>query len=373
MAGGQVRPPRRVDVVVADPFLDRVTVVAVRAVTADDDEHRRLVSDLVEQCESLVLVTDGRCPYQPAELDLLRAACDQGKGVFLAVTHADENAAWPAVVRANQHTLARGFPDLVLRPWHPVVRSTGNLPELRHGVLAWARAQRQPVARRADPIRIALDAFDSGWRELLRNEVDAARQSAGECAAAELARLRERLTLVGFGVTDLERTLRSLSATLAWQTHGAVDQLISRVLGRVLAEAPDASVLSRVAVALQRDVAERCCGHATCFRSLRVTGTAVAAIATSREGVSVTDGHATTAVLPPLGIGLTPNCLPMLRALAVDEDADRAAVRVRAWMDRAVRAVEVELGLELSRQFTYLGQAAADLIGDGLDHDLLLV
>jgi hypothetical protein len=42
-------------------------------------------------------------------------------------------------------------------------------------------------------------------------------------------------------------------------------------------------------------------------------------------------------------------------------------------MDRAVRAVEVELGLELSRQFTYLGQAAADLIGDGLDHDLLLV
>ena len=53
--------------------------------------------------------------------------------------------------------------------------------------------------------------------------------------------------------------------------------------------------------------------------------------------------------------------------------ASGAGEREQAWVARAVDSLERELDRELSRQFTYLGQATSDLIADGLDHDLLLV
>jgi hypothetical protein len=361
---GPPRPLRRVELALSDPLLERVTLVGVRATPA---HQSRLVADLVRQCESIILVTDGRGPYQPAEIDLLRCASELGRGVFFAVTHADEDDSWPRVVRDNQMTLARSLPELALLPWHTVSRSGASVLELRDSVLAWSRDRRRPRRRRAPAIRIAPNAAESGWRDVLRVEVERAHRRAVACVEREMAHLRARIADNRLCVEELGRRLRTLSVALAIEARAAVDAAVDTVLRRVLACPPGIDVLDRVSVALQRDVAERCCGATTCLRALRITGTAAAAIATAREAVAGGSllPDRTTGVLPPLSIGLTTNCVPMMRGTRVQGTT--------AWVARAVDSLERELDRELSRQFTYLGQATSDLIADGLDHDLLLV
>jgi hypothetical protein len=242
---------------------------------------------------------------------------------------------------------------------------------------------------------VAPEAAESGWREWLRIEVERAHRGVAECAEREMTWLR---ALAADGRLDVEEfglRLRSLSNALAAETRRSVDAVIETVLCRVLVRPPDREVLDRVGVVLQRDVAERCCGSTTCIRALRVTGTAAAAIATAREAVASGGllSDRTSGVLPPLSIDLTANCVPMLRGRAgttsgsapagtsastsastsVSTSASGAGEREQAWVARAVDSLERELDRELSRQFTYLGQATSDLIADGLDHDLLLV
>ncbi len=368
---GPPRPLRRVELSLPDSLLDRVTLVGVRAVPADRGPHAHLVADLVRQCESVILVSDGRGPFQPAEIDLLRQASELGKGVFLAVTHANEHGTWADVVLRNQNTLARQLPELALRAWHPVTRSGTSMLELRDSVLAWSRDRRRPAPRRAPAIRVAPGAADTGWRDVLRVEVERAHGAALACAERELGQLR---TLAGNGrlrVEQLDRRLASLSRTVAAQVRRAVETALDGVLRTVLLSPPDAGALERVAVVLQRDVAERCCANTTCVRALRVTGTAAAVVATAREALDIGDLTSAGGVLPPLWIGLTSNCLPMLRSPA-STGVDQVS-RESVWVCRALESLSRELERELSRQFTYLGQATSDLIVDGLDHDLLLV
>jgi hypothetical protein len=362
----EVATARRRTLELGDPLLGRMTLVATRATTANDGTRHRLVDELVRRCPALILVTDGRQPYQPAELDLVDLATELGRCVFLAVSRAYDANNWPDVVWANQTTLARRFPQLALRSWHLVGRPEPDLADLRGELLDWAKVHAAPPPRRLPAIRVASDAVESNWRDVLRVQVDTACLRAKTCGARELARLRRLADVGQLGIEELGRGLQQLSLTLATEVHLAVDRVVDTVLQRVLAEPPDDRVLERVALSLQRDVAERCGGASACFRALQVTGTAVAAVATSRHAVAglVAHSDAHRGVLPPLGIGLTAN-----RPAAPDSPG----LRERAWVDRAIAAVDAELDRELSRQFTFLGQATADLIADGLDHDLLLV
>jgi hypothetical protein len=166
--------------------------------------------------------------------------------------------------------------------------------------------------------------------------------------------------VAGFG-----ECLNQFSANLAQRARRAVDEALATVLRRVLLSPPDADVLGRIGAALRHDLAERCCGSRTAMRALRITGTAAVAIATTRDP----GAPAGAGVLPPLSIGLTANCVPMTAA-TLDDDG---AARESAWIARAIATLATELDRELAWQFTLLGQAVADLILDGLDHDLLLI
>jgi hypothetical protein len=77
--------------------------------------------------------------------------------------------------------------------------------------------------------------------------------------------------------------------------------------------------------------------------------------------------HAVTSdvVVPPLGLCMTANCLPLLRAAHNDDAA--------GWVSRAIDALEVALGRELAEQFGELYQSIVELVAEGFDHDLLLV
>jgi hypothetical protein len=202
--------------------------------------------------------------------------------------------------------------------------------------------------------------------------VDTAAGNAKACVRRELGRLQGLAGADQLGIVELGRGLQRLSLTLAAEVQLAVDEAVDTVLRRILLEPPDGPTLERVARCLRRDVAERCCGYQTCYRALRVTATAAAAVATSHQPVAGLAAHADPpgGVLPPLGIGLTGNCPSWPPDLAGPGLVGPAE---RSWVDRALDAVAGELDRELSRQFTFLGQAAADLIADSLDHDLLLI
>lgn len=128
----------RVEAVVADQILDRLTILAARLVP-EGDPHHQLPYDLVARADRVVLVSDGRRPYEECELQLLRAANDRGLPVLLAATHCDESALWPDVVLANQVRLARSVPDLAFHPWYPIDECRSDLRDGLHAACGGVR------------------------------------------------------------------------------------------------------------------------------------------------------------------------------------------------------------------------------------------
>jgi hypothetical protein len=257
--------------------------------------------------------------------------------------------------------------------------------------IAPAPAVTAGAERRDPPVRVAADAAGSGWAALLATEVDQARERVGRFLDRELIALRRAVAPPsgrpgvveppapadpGAAAGPAERLgtgLQALSVALAAEVRAAVGGVLAAVLGRVLVAPSDPSTLTRVRAVLRDDVAERCSGLAVCYRALRVTATGAAAVATSREPVASLAAHAehaehADAVLPPLGVGLTTNCLPVVRALA-----SGSALGERDWVNRAVASLAPVLGLELDHQFGALRAAIEDLVAEGLDHDMLLI
>ncbi len=384
-SGGADRPPQRVDAVLADPLLDGLVVLATRAHFRRDPSQRRLSHELLERSGCLVLVSDGRYPFEPAEVDLVQAAHARGLAVFVALTHVDEHATWPQVVCANQAKLVRRAPDLALHSWYPLTRTGAGVADLRRAIAAWAGEHREHADRwrKLPVIRLAVDAAASAWYQQLCAGIDAAHRRVLDTAGHELPRLRDRLDQAtsdaaapgaaapGVGVAErLEIGLQALSVMLAAELRRGVDGVLDAVLSRVLAHPLDPPALARVRRALRQDLSQRCCERSTCFRILRITGSGAAALSSSPEPVAVLAAHQDEAgiVLPPLGIGLTVHCHPMISAAGAHR-----RTWLRAWIARAVTAVEAELARELAGQFRNLRLAVVDLVSEGLDHDLLLV
>jgi hypothetical protein len=78
--------------------------------------------------------------------------------------------------------------------------------------------------------------------------------------------------------------------------------------------------------------------------------------------------RANTAVLPPLGIGLSASCYQLWRN---EEKSDQD--RARAWLQLAVRGTELELQRLLAERFDAVHLAVFSLVAEAVDHGLLLV
>ena len=157
-------------------------------------------------------------------------------------------------------------------------------------------------------------------------------------------------------------------------------------------------VRRRVGVAVRRDFAEH-----ELARVLLITNTGgVASVAGAAAVASLAAYHsdAVRAVLPPLGLGLSGACYqywaargpasPGLRSEATREGgasqapwparAERApaggdrsdAGHARAWLQRALRGVELELLADVSRRFEAIRDALGALLTEAVDHGILL-
>jgi len=375
--------PRRLELTLPDALLDHVRILAARTVTADDESHHTMVLELLEQSAALILVTDGRTAYQPAELELLRSAAARNRAVFLVVTHADETGAWPEVVLANQESLARHLPRLAFEPWYPLGPRRSGVAELRRALVSWAAAECSRHGAVVTPsmpvVRVSPQAGESGWAQVLENGVGSARSELERYLVNCLAETRAScLSLPADELTTaLDSALQLMSVDLARQLRLAVDRVVGSVLDRVLLVSAGPAALARIRAALHREIADEEGTGQDYYRAILVTTTAAAATITVTSPLDGLDAHAYEpdgAILPPLGIGLTSNCLPLWHTRSDDSpESPESPERALRWGQRALDDVEMEVLREVARQFGQLSEAITVLIAEGIDHDFLLL
>jgi hypothetical protein len=367
---------RRVELCLPDPLLNHVCLIAVRAVPAAEATDRARVSELVQRCAALILVTDGGAPVQPAELDLLRVAAARQRPCFLVVAHADPDS-WADVVKANQQILARRMPQLAFERWYVLRSRRSAITDLRRAMIAWAGTPRAAgVASRL--IRVGPDAATSGWAQLLDAEVAHARDWLQRDAEHRLAQLRagwpDRTALAGTDpgatlVALLDRQLQAFSVALADRLREAVDAILAAVLPLVLADPPDPGRHARIRAALRREIADAESDESDCYRAMLVTSAATAMVVTVPRQLTGMAAHGyriAEAILPPLGVGLTSSCV----SPGYDHVAGLADAQ---WVRQAIDAIEVELCRELDRQLGQFAAVVSALVTAGIEHGTLLV
>jgi hypothetical protein len=230
----------------------------------------------------------------------------------------------------------------------------------------------------------APDSHESGWEELLNQVTRAAAQSVRQRLAIELANIHLRCVqdiVFGSGCAGLPSTLdqelHALSVTGTYEIDAAITEILRQVLARVLTQPPYEPILGRVAAALRRRLEE---DGPELDRVMLITSTGgvamvsgpgalgcLGAYETYAAGAGAGD-RANTAVLPPLGIGLSASCYQLWRN---EEKSDQD--RARSWLQLAVRGTELELQRLLAERFDAVHLVVFSLVAEAVDHGLLLV
>jgi hypothetical protein len=365
------RPPRRVEFSLPAPALTGFAVVGAPAGGAFGPAYNRILLDAAARGGALLFTLDAPVPPGQAELEFLVAAGQSAATPFFACWAGDS-----ARMAAYRDAVVCRVPRFAEAPWFPVPAGSGA-GDLRQALVRWAATAHAPggTARRRVPT--AVDGRESGWAELLDRAVEAAQQGVGQALEVELAGIHARCgqeVVFGGGCAGmpaaLDREMHALSLSVAEQVDAAITEIIRQVLGHVLddAEPPPDDVLGRVAAALRQRVEE---DGPDLSRVLLVTSTsgAVAAVAGAPAAGALAAYHSATwpAVLPPLGVGVSASCYQRWR----DEKAD--ADTARGWLRDAVHGTELALRPVLAERFDVVHQVVAGLVGDAVDHGLLLV
>lgn len=375
------RPPRRVELSLPAPALTGFALVGAPAGGAFGPAYNRILLDAAARGGALLFTLDAPVPPGQAELEFLVAAGRSAATPFFACwagTAAGTAPGGEVVARmaAYRDAVVCRVPRFAEAPWFAVTAGSGAL-DLRQALAKWA-ASAQPTggtARRRVPT--AVDGRESGWAELLDRAVEAARQVVWQALEAELAGVHARCgqeVVFGGGCAGmpaaLDREMHALSLSVAEQVDAAITGIIRQVLGHVLddAEPPPGDVLGRVAGALRQRVEE---DGPDLSRVLLVTSTsgAVAAVAGAPAAGALVAYQSGTwsGALPPLGVGVSASCYQRWR----DEKAD--ADTARGWLRDAVRGTELALRPVLAERFDVVHQVLTGLVGDAVDHGLLLV
>jgi hypothetical protein len=147
-----------------------------------------------------------------------------------------------------------------------------------------------------------------------------------------------------------------------------VASVVHEVLQRVLGAEPTEDVRRRVVTAVRRGLAED--PDADLARVLLVTSTGGVAVVSGREALLALPGYATetdASILPPVGLATSGGCYVLWHS-PVDPDVAKA----RSWLQRVTRAVELELLREVERRFEAVHRSLGALVGETVDHGILL-
>jgi len=391
------RPPRRVEVSLPAPLLAESTLVVAPPTGAFGPAYARIVLEAAERGGAMLLVAAAPTPLGEPELDLAVQAVERGIAVFLALTQApegDERAEVLRVARAEAEQHAMALAELV---WYAIdagpeidepVSAVGvGVTELREGIQRWAademrrRSQRASMAPRSGPIRVSADGPESGWEQMLSQEIKWRCHAVWQRVAIELAHIHLRGVhelIFGAGCAGLpyalDRDLHSLSIFATRQLDTAVGALVERLLPAVLARAPDEAALRLIGATLRRTLDDDLPEGRTRDRILLVTSTSGLAVVSGTGAEVNLPSYLTTptgplvGVVPPIGVALTGGCYLYWRDPA-HADVDKC----RYWLQRVVREVESELRRELELRFQELRKGVVALVQDAFEHGIVLI
>ncbi|MEV7230258.1 hypothetical protein AB0M79_25045 [Polymorphospora sp. NPDC051019] len=379
--GLRTRPPRRIEVSLPDPLLRHFTLVDAPDTDDLDAAGTRLLLDVAARGALLFVLPAARQPDRP-EIALLAGAARAGVPVLFVVTPAPDPAVAPdGGAAAQRSAVLAAVPALAGAPWFAVDPAGADPADLRRALVEWAgvtdlrRGADRPPAPATGAVRVVADVPDADWAAWLDRLVRSAAHLARQRLAVELAGIHLRCLrdiVAGAGPAGLpdrfDRELHALSV-LATATADAELARIVEETARRLFDRTDRDVRHRLAVAVRRGLADDPAASGL-ERVLLVTTTAGVATVTGPAAVAALQAYpapAGPAVLPPFGLALSAGCYGHWRNPA---NADPA--RARAWLQRAVRAVELELLAETSRRYGAAGRSLTLVTTEALDHGILL-
>ncbi|MEU8020907.1 hypothetical protein AB0B88_01675 [Micromonospora haikouensis] len=408
------RPPRRVELTVAEPLLRRFAVVDTPDTGTLGLAGGRLLLDAVGRAGALLFVIAADQAFTAAERHLLAEVAGSSAEVFVVVTPGLSGWAAPpapadspeptgppelaelagpselagpvdpagAVVAAHRAALLAAVPGLARARWHPA--RPDDIDALRRAIVGWAadeglrRGSAQPPeppgAHDRVPVLPGAEATD--WAGQLERQARSCAQRIRQDVALELADTHLRVVqeiVFGVGCAGLpqllDRELEALSllatALCDRAVRGICDDAAERVLGGPVSD----GVRRRIVEAVRFGLDDHSAGRGL-DRVLLVTSTAAVA---ELAGLGAADalrgypGAERAEVLPPVAVALSGPCWQRWRGPGNDDPGG-----ARAWAQRALREVELELTREVSRRFEAVRLSLTTVLADALDHGILL-
>ncbi|MER7334931.1 MULTISPECIES: hypothetical protein [unclassified Micromonospora] len=404
------RPPRRVELSVPEPLLRHFSLVDTPDTGALGTAGTRLLLDAVGRSGAVLFVIAADQAFTAVELNLLAEVARARVEVFFAVTPGA--AGWSPVsdvpastegtgasvapvgsgaapapvdpvaitVEAHRAALLAAVPGLARARWFAA--ADGDGADLRRALVGWAadeglwRASADPPVLPGAHGRVPVAADPGNWSERLDGQARSWAQRIRQHLALELANAHLRVVqeiVFGVGCAGLpqllDREMEALSLLATAQCDHAVNRLVEDAAGRVLGAPLSAGVRRRLSFAVRWGLADHPAGHEL-DRVLLVTSTGGVAGLTgagATDALASCPGAEREEVLPPVAVALSGGCWQHWRSPG-NHDPNAA----RAWAQRALREIELELAREVSRRLEVVRLSLDGVLSDAVDHGILL-
>ncbi|NJP32114.1 hypothetical protein HCJ94_09020 [Micromonospora sp. HSS6-12] len=407
------RPPRRVELCVSEPLLRHFALVDTPDTGSLGVPGGRVLLEAAGRAGAVLFVIAADQAFTAAELHLLADLAAARVEVFFAVTPgaggwcppdggsttedtgasvraADAGSTGPSAVApvdpaavtvaAHRAALLAAVPGLARARWFPV--SPGDADDLRRGLVGWAADEGLRRASATPPVlpgahgRVPVLPEPGPWSDQLDRRARSAARRIRQHLALELANIHLRVVqeiVFGVGCAGLphllDREMEALSLLATAQCDQAVRTMVDEAAGRVFGAPLAPGVRRRIANAVRWGVADHRSGEEL-DRVLLVTSTGGVAGLTGAGAIDALTGYPgglRDEVLPPVAVALSGGCWQHWRSPGNDDP--NAA---RAWAQRALREVELELTREVTRRFEVIRLSLDAVLSDAVDHGILL-
>ncbi|WBB70663.1 hypothetical protein [Micromonospora sp. WMMD812] len=406
------RPPRRVELAMPEPLLRHFNLVDTPDTGALGVAGARVLIEAAGRAGCLLFVIAADQAFTAAELSLLAEVAQTPVAVCFAVTPGPTGWAGPdstartedagasvppsgagspspgptvdpvvVTVEAHRAALLAAVPALAAARWFAPHR-VEEAADLRRALVGWAadeglrRASSDPPVLPGEHGRVNVVAEPGDWSERLDRLTRSCARRIRQHLALELANTHLRVVqeiVFGVGCAGLPQLLdgemEALSLLATAQCDQAVRGIIEETTAQVVGSPLPEGVHRRVSHAIRWSLTEDRAGREL-DRVLLVTSTAGVAGLTGDGALDALAGYPSTArteVLPPVAVALSGGCWQHWRSPGNDDPNG-----ARAWAQRALREVELELSREISRRFEVIRLSLGAVLSDAVDHGILL-
>ncbi|WBB56763.1 hypothetical protein [Verrucosispora sp. WMMD573] len=395
------RPPRRVELSLPQPLLKRLVLVDTPDIATLGPTGCGLLREAVGRAGALLFVIAADQSFAAAELNLLSDLAGTPVRVFFAVTPGADG--WAAgegtaavresgesgdsvvdpvtvTVEAHRAALLAAVPGLADAGWFPVV--TGGEIDLRRALVDWAsgeelrRGSLEPPELPGERGRVPVLTEPNEWSEQLDRQARTAARRIRQHLALELANMHMRLVqeiVFGVGCAGLpqllDREMAALSLLATAQCDHHAGELVEDAAGRLFGSPLPQGIRRRIDTAVRWSLVDDPTGQEL-ERAFLVTSTAGVASLTGAAAIdmlSVYPAPPRTAVLPPVAVALSGGCWQHWRSPGNNDPS-----AARAWAQRALREIELELSREVARRFEAVRLSLGTVLSDAAEHGILL-